>query len=426
MDDVADFNGAWAGSIPNVVPHPAARAALPPAEPDPAKPAIWLDDAAWCEEQIEVRPWVVPGYFMRGAVTVLAGPGGAGKSSLMMGWSIAAALGESFGAFVPKEPCRVLIYNVEDDKTEQRRRLSAALRTFGRVPLDIAGKILRVGPTGLGTLIEHDQQLGRLHDTPALKELEAALRTLKPDLVILDPLAELHNGEENDNTVLRLVIARMRQIARDHDCAIGLLHHTRKGGTAGDVDAVRGASALVAAGRAAFTVFPMTAEEAEALGIAEKTRRSFVRVDSVKANYAAATEAAWHELVEHELDNGERIPAITPWRAPEAPKGLGVADEVLALLLAQIGRGTAFGPFSPRLSEKEPRSIALAMASHGIPAKRWKDTLLELLRRGVRVEPYRDSNRKEREGLRAANGAPVAKWSATPSETGAGEMFRDP
>lgn len=409
MDDVADFNASWSTAIPNVVPHPSARAALPSAEPDPAKPALWLDDSAWCEEQIEVRPWVVPGFFMRGAVTVLAGPGGAGKSSLMLGWAIAAGLGETFGTFVPKEASRVLVYNVEDDKIEQRRRLSAALRTFGRVPLDIAGKILRAGPTGLGTLIEHDQQLGRLHETPALKELEAALRTMKPDIVILDPLAELHNGEENDNTVLRLVIARMRQIARDHNCAIGLLHHTRKGGTAGDVDAVRGASALVAAGRAAFTVFPMSPEEAEELGIQGNARRGYVRVDSVKSNYAAATEAAWHELVEHILDNGEAIPAITPWKAPQA--AAGPAPEAMAIITAALERGTAGGPYSPRLALDQPRSVAALFAKHGIAtATAQKAALRRMQADGWEVVRFKDRDGDARNGLRSPDGLPAARW----------------
>lgn len=410
MDDVADFNNAWSAGIPNVVPHPAARErAIPQAEPDPAKPAIWLDDAAWCEEQIEQRPWVVPGYFMRGAVTVLAGPGGAGKSSLMLAWGIAAAVGETFGAFAPKAACRVLVYNVEDDKTEQRRRLSAALRTFGRYPTDIAGKLLRVGPTGLGTLIEHDQQLGRLHDTPALVELEAAIRTLKPDLVILDPLAELHNGEENDNTVLRLVVARLRQIARDHDCAIGILHHTRKGGTAGDVDAIRGASALVAAGRAGFTVFPMSEQEAEELGITGTARRAYVRVDSVKSNYAAATEASWHELVEHVLDNGEAIPAITPWKAPAA--AAGPAPEAMALVTAALERGTAGGPYSPRLALDQPRSVAALLAKHGIAsAASQKATLKRLMAEGWEVVRFKDRDGDARNGLRSPDGLPDARW----------------
>ena len=57
------------------------------------------------------------------------------------------------------------------------------------------------------------------------------------------------SSEENDNTALRAVIAKFRELAVKHNIAVVILHHTRKGGSAspGDPDIARGASAPLSA-----------------------------------------------------------------------------------------------------------------------------------------------------------------------------------
>src|ERR1700686_1578818 len=84
-------------------------------------PAIWFDAASWSEADIPQRPWLATGYFIRDAVSLLIGAPGVSKSSVMVSWSIALALGRSFGKMRPNCRCRVLIYNVEDGGDEQKR-----------------------------------------------------------------------------------------------------------------------------------------------------------------------------------------------------------------------------------------------------------------------------------------------------------------
>lgn len=405
-DDEADeFNRALEANRPGAAIRAVRGGAVPAKD---GKPVLWSDSGEWTEAEMERRPWVVPGYAMRGAVTIVAGMGSAGKSSLMVGWAIAAALGESLGRFCPPEPVKVLTYNVEDDADEQRRRLSAALRPFGRFPRDIAGKVIRCGPSGVGTLIERDA-MGQITLTAAWEGLRALLTQHRPDIVILDPLVELHTAEENDNTALRLVIAHLRELAQEFRCALILVHHTRKGATAGDMDSIRGAGSLVGAARAAFTVTPMSEEEAEALAISGVQRRHFVRVDSVKGNYAPAQDADWHQLQEYELDNGETIAAMIPWAPPASASG--PAPEAMALIAAAIERGASGGPYSPRLAPDQARSVAPLLAQHGIasPAAQ-KNALKALLREGFQVMAYRNANGDERNGIRAPSGLPAARW----------------
>ena len=101
-------------------------------------------------------------------------------------------------------------------------------------------------------------------DTDAMDALEAMVEEFKPDVLMLDPLVELHTAEENDNTGLRAVVAHFRTLAKRHNIGLVLAHHTRKGTTMpGDPDAIRGAGSIVGAVRVAMTVCTMNEEEAK-------------------------------------------------------------------------------------------------------------------------------------------------------------------
>ena len=88
---------------------------------------------------------------------------------------------------------------------------------------------------------------------------------------------ELHDAEENDNTALRAVMAKFRNLAIQHNLAVVLVHHARKGSgsSAGDPDNLRGASSIVGAARIVLTVLTMDEEQAAKLGIGAKDRALF-------------------------------------------------------------------------------------------------------------------------------------------------------
>ena len=304
---------------------------------------LWVDDADWIEERIERRPWIAPGYLMRGAVTVLSGPGSAGKSSLIVGWTIALALGRRWHRFSPGTPARAFNYNTEDDRAEQQRRMSATLRQFDASPRDLAGKVIRIGPNGTGTLLRRDPVSGRLTFTAAMRALEEMIGAQSPDVLILDPLVELHDAEENDNTALRAVMAKFRNLAIQHNLAVVLVHHARKGSgsSAGDPDSLRGASSIVGAARIVLTVLTMDEEQAAKLGIGAKDRARYFRVDGAKSNYAPLADAEWFERVEYDLDNGEKVAAAVPWQPPSAFGDLTAAT--LNQVLDQIAAGPTPG-----------------------------------------------------------------------------------
>ena len=281
-------------------------------------PSIWHSDDAWNEADIPPRAWVARGFAERRNVTVLAGAGAAGKSMLLKAWAVAAVLGMPFSRFQPIAPLRVLSYNVEDDLDEERRRLSATLRYFNATPSHLAGKLRILGPTNVGTLVERDPNTNRLKVTEAMTAICHHIETFKPDILILDPLVELHTIEENDNTGLRAVIANFRQLSNTYNLATIIAHHVRKGAIApGDPDMVRGAGSIVGAARVVFTVCGMSEEEATKLGIPTDSRKSFFRIDGAKINHAPLQDAEWFERTPFQLDNQEDVAAAIPWQPPQ-------------------------------------------------------------------------------------------------------------
>ncbi len=382
------------------------------------KAAMWTDSDDWSEAEIPRRPWIAPGYALRGAVTLVAGPPSVMKSSLMLTWAASLALGIDHGRFRPLKPESVIVYNVEDDRTEQRRRLSAVLRQFSASPSAIRGRIFRTGPTGIGTLVTRNEA-GAMVDTEAFGNIKDLIETTGAGVLIVDPLAELHNVEENDNTGIRAVVAEFRALAVRHNIAVILLHHTRKGAAtmAGDPDIARGASSIIGAVRVALTLTGMSEDDAKAFGLPtdHKARSNYIRLDDAKSNYSPIGDAAWFEKAVYTLENGEAVPAPVPWTPPAAR--VATLNDLAALATA-IERGAPNGePYSGKLS-KDARSIRALLEEHGfIGADAQKATLTKLTTE-MDVEPAqyrRPGNRSVASGLRIGD-RPSADWLDEASE----------
>jgi hypothetical protein len=326
----------------------------------------------------------------------------------MVAWACSMSLGIQFGRFNPARRFKVLSYNVEDDRDEQKRRVSATCRQFEAGAHEAMGNLRFVGPVEMGTLLHIGPDGRLLINTPVMDELAEYIDLWKPDVVMLDPFVELHSSEENDNTAIRQVLARFRAWAVQMQIGLIVLHHARKGAAApGDPDSLRGASAIVGAARIALTVNTMTEAEAQEMGINKDFRRDYFRLDGAKQNYSRIGDADWFERQEYQLDNDEGVAAALPWNVPKQIIGLTqIAD-----LIRQIERGSADGPYSPKLSS-EPRSIRAAMELIGVSLKSAQKDLLAKLNAdpNVKLCCFKDHNsRNKRQGYRGPLG-PTADW----------------
>src|SRR5689334_11150647 len=76
---------------------------------------------------IRPRPWVFGYWFMRGAVTLIAAPGGTGKTSLLTTAILSCATGRDLLGVKPLKPMRVAVLGLEEGREEMSRRFAAAV-----------------------------------------------------------------------------------------------------------------------------------------------------------------------------------------------------------------------------------------------------------------------------------------------------------
>jgi hypothetical protein len=374
-------------------------------------PALWVINQAWASADIPRRPWIARGYLMRGAVTVLSGPGSAGKSSMIVAWASCATTGSSFRNFKVTSNTRFAVYNVEDDADEQKRRFSAMFQRLGLTPDAFQDRLAIIGPTEAGQLIRTSPGGGTMVSTEAMDEIERFFETFKPDVACFDPFVELHDADENDNTAVRAVMAFLRRMAARHNCSVLVLHHSRKGvGDPGDPDSLRGASAIVGAARVVLTINVMSKEEAKSFGIPEERRRTYFRLDGAKSNYAPIEEAEWFERQEMRLDNdsdGEPADGVAvawPWKPPStfADASPVQINQVLDILNAPpdgwlYAAGTGVGSNSSRwvgtvlirelgCTDEQAKAMIKAWLKSGLLYEEdYHDTEQRKKKRGVRV-----------------------------------------
>jgi RecA-family ATPase len=71
-------------------------------------------------------------------------------------------------------------------------------------------------------------------DHDGVAHLESLLSEVRPAVLVLDPLVVFCGGGNlNDNAAMSLVLRALKRLANRFDCAILILHHTRKGGDLG-------------------------------------------------------------------------------------------------------------------------------------------------------------------------------------------------
>jgi len=295
------------------------------------------------EQAIPTRPWIIPGLLMRGHLSLMAAPGGTGKSVLTICVAIALATGKPWANWKPRKQCKVLLINSEEDMDEMQRRTIAAAVKMG-VNLGEIKDNLHVPNVSEMIIAEYDKRTRDMIVTPRVDNLIKLIKREVFDVVIVDPFTETFRGEET-NLELKWVGAEWRKIARITSSGIWLVHHTRKYSKdmAGDVDAARGGTALPNIVRVATTLFPMTEKEATIYGIKIEERHMYVRHDDAKTNYDSPSGMArWFRMDTVILQNqhddipGDNVGVPMPWKPPME---IGIAPDKIMGLIAKIDRG---------------------------------------------------------------------------------------
>ena len=296
---------------------------------------------------IPPRDWIIPGLLLRRHVTVLVAPTAAGKSVLTIHIGLACATKTNWAGWQPRAKSRVMFINSEDDGPEMARRQFAAATTMGLDQQALAEQVVRIAEDDGDIIIaKYDRMKQAMVKKPLLERLVATIIAYKIDIVFVDPFAETFDGDENSNNELKWAAVLWREVARRTNAAVCLVHHTKKyaTGMAGDVDAARGAGALVGVARIVSTVFTMTKKEAETMDIAENDRVRYIRYDDAKANLNLITRRArWFRKSTFQLHNetadlpGDEVGVLVPWKPTELWDG--VTLNTIDKLFVMIDRG---------------------------------------------------------------------------------------
>ena len=222
--------GAPAGPDAELV-HPAAPfLEMVNAKASMADAALDVDDLAWVDPATiqgppPEREWIVEGWLPAGKVTSLYGAGGVGKSLLAQQLQTALALGEPFLG-LPTTPCRSAAIYCEDDDDELHRRQVDLCSHYG-AGMDAIGDmrwLARIGEkNALGTL-HH----GVMRQTRFFDAVRRGVQQTGAKLLILDNVAQLFSGNENDREAVTHFVNDLHAMAKETGAAILLLGHPGK------------------------------------------------------------------------------------------------------------------------------------------------------------------------------------------------------
>ena len=256
--------------------------------------------------------------YYRGYITMTAGHGGVGKSSIVDLEIVSMALGidllQPSRPTILHGPCKVLVLSLEDDRDEHDRRMEAIIRHYRLNDDEVAALERNVSRIfdrdGKITVARYDGALEINEE--AVAYIVQAVRQFGADVVIVDPFVSIHACNENDNTQMAAVGRILRSIAGETHAAVHIVHHSSKAADAKSADAMRGASSLKNLGRAVRMVTRLSDADIKALGIGKEEARYLIMETNAKANFTPPDEATYFETVGVPLDNAtERYPSDT-------------------------------------------------------------------------------------------------------------------
>ena len=160
--------------------------------------------------------WLIEGLWADQAVGILGGEPKCCKSFLALDVAVSVASGTAcLRQFAVRRTGKVLLFPAEDSLAIVRQRLegiaSAAGVSFPALPVEV------ITAPSLRLDIPTDRQ--RLSDT---------VQKTQPILLILDPLIRLHRLDENDATQIAALLSYLRELQRQFQLAVLLVHHARK------------------------------------------------------------------------------------------------------------------------------------------------------------------------------------------------------
>ena len=196
-------------------------------EPEPLLPVV---RAAQLDEPPETGRWLVDSFWPRAAVGIIGGAPKCCKSWLGLDLALSVASGTPcLDSFSVAEPGGVLVYMAEDAASVVKQRLSGICCHRG----------LELALLPIGVITAPSVRLDLPGDQ---RRLAQTVRHHAPRLLLLDPFVRLHRINENQAGDVSAVLGYLRELQREYDLAVVVVHHARKNGGSAGGQSLRGSS----------------------------------------------------------------------------------------------------------------------------------------------------------------------------------------
>jgi RecA-family ATPase len=146
----------------------------------------------------------------------------------------AVVLGKDWIGTLP-EPGPVLYLSCEEDDDEVCRRMEAVAWHLGSSRKDMIERGLRfLSFAGKDAILAQPDRVGIMRPTPLFERVRRDALALRPKLIVLDTVADIFGGKENERGQTRQFITMQRGLAIDTGSAVVMAAHPSLTGIATD------------------------------------------------------------------------------------------------------------------------------------------------------------------------------------------------
>jgi archaellum biogenesis ATPase FlaH len=163
------------------------------------------------------QEWLVDGLMPHPSTNLIVGAGGTSKSWFAQSMAVALSAGMPvFGSLTVPQPRSVLYVQSESCREGMRTRLRRLVAGYRLNEVDIRERFQTLLNTSF-----------RLDDEEDRRWIKNEIRTRTIDLVIFDPLVDMHTGDENETT-MNGVILFLRELRDQCQTSSIVIHHSPK------------------------------------------------------------------------------------------------------------------------------------------------------------------------------------------------------
>lgn len=279
---------------------------IPPIFEEPAEPLFDIGEtsvAGFLKTPPPPRKYLLEQCLPIGKTGLLVGMGGVRKSQFMLQMQIAIATGKPLcGNWPIGERGNTLGLYAEEDTEELHRRLYCAVAEVSKEEKKLIEKRVHIkSMSGIDNQMVSKEDFSGVVITDFVYRLIVTANQIPNlKLIILDPASRFRGGDENSSIDTTRFVEACEIVAKGTGATILIVHHVNKASMNASEQsqaASRGSSALTDGVRWQMNMSVMSTAEAKAFDVQEKHRKTYVKAEVTKNNYAPPQEGAvWLEL----------------------------------------------------------------------------------------------------------------------------------